>query len=508
MKRIFISSVQKEFSEERRALRNFIQGEALLRRYFSVFLFEDLPATDRRADQVYLNEVDRCDIFVGLFGTGYGSENAEGYSPTEREFDRATAGHKTRFIFIKNAVDSERHLKMRALITKAEGQVVWRRFSETPELFSDIYAALVQYLEDAALIRVVPFDAAPCLKARLADLDKGRISDFIRRARRERGFPLSEKATTKEFLTHLNLLDAGRPTNAAILLFGRQPQKFLISSEVKCAHFHGTEATKPIPSYHVYKGDVFELVDQAVDFVMSKINLAVGTRARSNQVPVAYEIPLEVVREAIVNAVAHRDYTSNGSVQVMLFSNRLEIWNPGGLPPSLTLKMLRKPHGSIPWNPLLAEPLYLAKYIERMGTGTGDMIRRCREAGLPEPRFALTDGFVATLPRRPQKAMETVTAQSGGKISPQAPRKYPASTPQVVALLKAVKDKPRSRAYLQRVAGIRDREHFRREYLKKLLTARLFEPTIPGKPTSSRQKYRITSSGRNYLANEKKPTLG
>jgi predicted HTH transcriptional regulator len=74
----------------------------------------------------------------------------------------------------------------------------------------------------------------------------------------------------------------------------------------------------------------------------------------------------------------------------MLFADRLEVWNPGTLPPSLTLEMLRQPHGSVPGNPLLAEPLYLTKYIERMGTGTGDMIERCRKAGLPEPEFALT----------------------------------------------------------------------------------------------------------------------
>jgi predicted HTH transcriptional regulator len=103
-------------------------------------------------------------------------------------------------------------------------------------------------------------------------------------------------------------------------------------------------------------------------------------------VPVEYEIPREVVAEAIVNSVEHRDYTSNGSVQVMLFADRLEVWNPGALPPSLTLEKLRHPHGSVPFNPQLAEPLYLTKYIERMGTGTGDMIRRCREVGLPEPQ--------------------------------------------------------------------------------------------------------------------------
>ncbi|MGZ8258785.1 MAG: ATP-binding protein [Methylotenera sp.] len=133
---------------------------------------------------------------------------------------------------------------------------------------------------------------------------------------------------------------------------------------------------------------------------MSKINLWVGTREGGAAVPVAYEIPREVVAEAIVNAVAHRDYTSNGSVQVMLFADRLEVWNPGGLPPSLTLEKLRHAHGSVPSNPQLAEPLYLTKYIERMGTGTGDMIRRCREVGLPEPQFSVTDGFVTTILRK------------------------------------------------------------------------------------------------------------
>lgn len=86
------------------------------------------------------------------------------------------------------------------------------------------------------------------------------------------------------------------PTNAAVLLFGKQPQRFLISSELKCAHYHGIEVAKPIPSYQVYKGTVFDLVDQAVDFVMSKIILWVGTRQEGPQVPVLYEIPREVVQ--------------------------------------------------------------------------------------------------------------------------------------------------------------------------------------------------------------------
>jgi ATP-dependent DNA helicase RecG len=82
--RVFISSVQKEFAGERKALRDFLQGDPLLRRFFDVFLFENVPAVDRRADEVYLHEVERCDIYVGLFGNEYGVEDNKGYSPTRK----------------------------------------------------------------------------------------------------------------------------------------------------------------------------------------------------------------------------------------------------------------------------------------------------------------------------------------------------------------------------------------------------------------------------------------
>ena len=82
----------------------------------------------------------------------------------------------------------------------------------------------------------------------------------------------------------------------------------------------------------------------------------------------------------------------------MLFADRLEVWNPGELPSALTLAQLRVPHPSIPRNPLISEPLFLAHYIERAGTGTLDMIARCREVGLPEPEFRQDGGqFVMTL---------------------------------------------------------------------------------------------------------------
>jgi hypothetical protein len=180
---------------------------------------------------------------------------------------------------------------MRALVGRAEAGLIRKRFNTPAELVAGLYAALIEYLVEKQLIRSGPFDAAPCAKATLEDLDPERMAWFIRTARATRRFSLAPDASPDDLLEHLNLLDDGRVTNAAILLFGKQPQRFLISSEIKCAHFHGTEVAKPIPSYQVYKGTVFELVDAAVDFVLSKIALSIGTREAGPQAPVRYEIP-------------------------------------------------------------------------------------------------------------------------------------------------------------------------------------------------------------------------
>ena len=244
---------------------------------------------------------------------------------------------------------------------------------------------------------------------------------------------------------------------------------------------------KPIPSYQVYKGNAFALVDQAVDFVMSKIAFRVGTRAAGPQADVRYEIPREVVAEAIVNAVAHRDYTSKGSVQVMLFADRLEVWNPGRLPQSLTLAMLREPHGSVPGNPLLAEPLYLVKYIERMGTGTRDMIRLCRAAGLREPEFAQRDGFVTTIWRASQSESRP---ESG-------PESQPVSLE--IRVLRLLVSGARSKADLSCSLGHKEISGQLNKVIRMMVAEQQVELTIPDKPNSRLQRYRLTPRGRAYL---------
>lgn len=396
--RLFVSSVQRELADERRAIGSFVNNDPLLRRFFDVFLFENVPASSRRADEVYLTEVDAADVYVGLFGKDYGFEDAEGISPTEREFDRATAQGKTRLIFLKAPNDQPRHPKMQNLIRKAEAHLIRRRFSTIPELTAALSASLVEFLFAKGLVQDRPFEQQPCPDATLDDLDAKAVAAFTRRAREERQFPLAEAAALADVLTHLNLLLNGQPTKAAVLLFGRNPQRFLPSAEVRCMHFHGTEVARPVPFYRIFKGNLFEQVDMAHDFVMSKLNRSVGTRAESAQAPVRYEIPPDVIREAIVNAIAHRDYASDAAVQVSVFADRFEVRNPGQLPPPLTPEKLRHPHSSIARNHRVCETLFLARYIEKFGTGTLMMIRECRTHDLPEPDFLQHSGeFVTTV---------------------------------------------------------------------------------------------------------------
>ena len=110
-RKIFISSVQKEFKDERAALRHFISGDPLCRRYFDCFLFEDIPAQDRRPDAVYIDEVRDCDIYVCLLGNEYGAEDARGSSATEREFRRRRSAERQGFFLSKTRLKKTVTLK-------------------------------------------------------------------------------------------------------------------------------------------------------------------------------------------------------------------------------------------------------------------------------------------------------------------------------------------------------------------------------------------------------------
>ena len=496
-KKLFVSSVQAEFQEERRALVAYIRQDAMLSRYFDPYIFEESPAQDRSAQRAYLDEVASSDIYMGLYGERYGYEDAEGVSPTEREYDAATQNNLYRIVLIKDV--PERHVKEQTLIGKAEQDVVRNMFSTYEELQERVYSALVRYMVYKGILAGGPFDTSFHPYATINDLDKQKIATFVGLARDKRKFPIvySEENLPKILNDALHLVsDEGRVTNAALLLFAKDPQKWFVSSVVKCAQFYGTEPVKPIPFQQIYSGSVFELVDQAVAFVMTHIDARVSDRTKSAQTDVEYELPVQAVTEAIVNAVVHRDYTSTGAVQVMLFRDRLEVWNPGGLPKGLTVEKLQGHHRSMPTNPLLANPVYLAGYIEQIGTGTTDLIDRCVAYSLPRPTFKLEDDFLLTIYRHAKPDISQGNLLNNNKVNNITPQDTPQVTPQVIRLYKVIEDSELTKQQLMKTLGLEDGKYLRLSYLQPALDAGLIEMTIPDKPTSKNQKYRITKKGK------------
>ena len=204
--------------------------------------------------------------------------------------------------------------------------------------------------------------------------------------------------------------------------------------------------------HQIYTGDIFKMVDDATFFVMSHISNQIGPHdaADSAAATSRFELPEPAVREAIVNAVCHRDYASAASVQVMLFKNRLEIWSPGPLPKGMTLAKMYKRHKSYPANPLLAYAMFLRKYVEQTGTGTSDIIARCREWGLPDPQWQIEDDddFVMVMPR-PQSSVKSSIRSSAKSVDKSVDWSVDKTCDQVLSILKT-----NPRATLDQVANV------------------------------------------------------
>lgn len=506
--KVFISSVQKEFAKERAALYKHFKTDALLSNFFEPVLFERLPAKSKAPNKVYLNEVKESNFYLVLLGVEYGYTTASGMSPTELEYNQAKANHLTCMAFIKGENDIVRDKKEATFIRKIQADLSYKRFDKTEELITEVNYACVTFLKDMGLVQLSSFDETLHPTASLKDISPDKIKHFINLAQAKRGFPLREGSAIAKVLTHLHLLQGDKICNSALLAFGKQPQQFFASALLKCAHFHGNFIEKPIPDHKVFQGDVFEQVDQAVDFVLSKIRLAVGTRNKNNQAPVAYEIPRAVVAEAIVNAVAHRDYTSTGSVQVLLFANRLEISNPGRLTPELSISKLKTEHASYPTNPRLAEPMYAAGYIERFGTGTGEIYRLTKEAGLKEPKFDLEEGFKVIIWRDGIASGQAANLASGqakgfaigqvkAKTTGQATGQVSGQADETMRVVLVIEGEMKS-AEIQSTLQLKHREYFKDNYLDPAIDAGYVEMTIPDKPKSPNQRYKLTLKGLRF----------
>lgn len=502
--KIFISSVQKEFESEHKALAQYIRIDALLGSFFEVFLFEEMAANSHSASQVYLAEVAAAHIYIGILGSEYGFEDAQGISPTEHEYDEAKKQLLQKWIYIKGYTDENRHPKELHFIKKVGDDVSRKRFETIEDLKKEVYNSCVRYLKQTGKITSHEFDESINNEATLEDIDPLLIQQFVRSARAKRNFPLQETATVEQVLIHLNLIRNRQLTNSAILAFGKNPQQFFTTATVKCAHFHGLDVEKPIPDYKEFGGTAFEMAERAVDFVLSKISLSTGTRELSNQVNTAYEIPRRAIAEAIINAVAHREYYSKASIQVSVFKNRIEVFNPGSLPDELELSDLPNVHGSYPHNPLLANCMFLTGDIERFGTGILEMIKLSKEANLIAPEFVINEGFKVIL-WRPFATAKAIHDTIHDTAHDTAHDKKYIEISFLPSRLLLLMQGEMSRTDMMQKLELTHRTNFKENYLDIALEMNWIEMTIPERKTSKKQKYRLTQLGiqeRKKIQNE------
>ena len=187
------------------------------------------------------------------------------------------------------------------------------------------------------------------------------------------------------------LTPQGDPANGAVLLFSRTPQRFWPQALVQCARFDGLTSVKFLDE-ETFEGDILSQLDGAIKFVTRNTRKALRITGRPEH-EVIPEYPAEAVREAILNAICHRNYADASATQIRIYDDRLEVWNPGALPPGMMLDELYHEHPSRPRNPRLAQALHRAHLIEHWGTGTVRIVQACEESGLPRPEFITDQGM-------------------------------------------------------------------------------------------------------------------
>jgi ATP-dependent DNA helicase RecG len=230
------------------------------------------------------------------------------------------------------------------------------------------------------------FDESPVDGATPGDLDSDAVDAFLRGL-----FDASDVTGRRShYLRQLKCLDAGDiPTVAGILLFGREIERWFPDARISAVRFPGDQFSSEFADRREITGPLFNQLDVAVGFL--ERNLPSPAKIEGYK-RIERGIPDQVVREALLNAITHRDYRAASQVRLFLFQDRVELINPGLLLNQLTLDSIRLGGISQRRNPVLASLLARAQRRENLGMGVPEMIRQMRACGLPEPLFELQGG--------------------------------------------------------------------------------------------------------------------
>jgi len=239
------------------------------------------------------------------------------------------------------------------------------------------------------------WDDIPVESATLEDIEEEAIKFFIKRAMKSnRIAPDAAESDPKTLLHNLHLVnDSGKLKNAALLLFGKDPRKYFTSAYFKIGRFG--ESDTDLRFQDVVGGNLIEMPEKVMEILKNKY-LVSPIRYEGLQRVEELEYPETALREAILNAIVHKDYKGS-TIQLSVYDSKVILWNPGTLPDELSIEILKGNHPSLPRNKSIADIFFKAGYIEAWGRGISMMINACLKAGLPEPTIEeVAGGFQIT----------------------------------------------------------------------------------------------------------------
>lgn len=228
------------------------------------------------------------------------------------------------------------------------------------------------------------WDGVPVPNVSVNDLKKETFQFFKKRAISSKRIDESILAENNiNILENLRLTDKTFLKRASILLFHPDPEKYITGAYIKIGFF---QTDTELIFQDEVKGNLFEQVEKTIEILFTKYIKAIITYEGIHRVE-TYEYPKDAIREAILNALAHKDYSSGTPIQISVYDNKIMIWNYGQLPENWTVEILKMKHSSIPYNPDIANAFFRAGYVESWGRGTIKIIEQCKEFNLPNPIF-------------------------------------------------------------------------------------------------------------------------
>jgi ATP-dependent DNA helicase RecG len=231
---------------------------------------------------------------------------------------------------------------------------------------------------------------------KISDLDHEEILKTIADGIRERRIPASAQAEdVKTILKRLDLMQGNQLKNAAVVLYSKQKSLKLLQCMMKMARFKGTDMLRDFIDNQQIRENAFSLLESADAFLHRHLPIASFFKDQFKRIDKP-ALPVMAVREALINALCHRDYSDRVTdISLAIFDDRLVIWNGGTLPARINIEDLRHKHDSVPRNKLIANAFYVRGLIEKWGSGTNKMIDLCKEDSIPEPTFTERTGGLA-----------------------------------------------------------------------------------------------------------------